>query len=76
MRCYLVKLWALGYSIILMSLFIAHISLDGKYDKQIESIEVEELDESEVLMSDEKNMMQPDTKSVHQHVEKVVLDNG
>jgi len=73
MRCYLVKLWSLGYSVILMSLFITHVPIDGKDNKKIESIEQEE---SEVLMSDEKNMMQPDTKSVHQHVEKVVLDNG
>lgn len=73
MRCYLVKLWSLGYSVILMSVLINHVSLAGKYNKKIESIESEKL---EVLMSDEKNMMQSDTKSVHQHVEKVVLDNG
>lgn len=70
MRCILVKLWSLGYSVILMSLFITHVQLDGKYSKKIES------EKSEDFMSDEKNMMQQDATSVHPHVIKRVLDNG
>ena len=65
MRYYLVKLWSVGYSIILMSLCITHVFINGN-----------NVQEQEVLMSDEKNMMQSATKSVHQHVQKVVLDNG
>ncbi len=73
MRCYLVKLCLLGYSVVLMSLLLSHIFIEGKYTQQIEPAK---LKKSEDLMSDEKNMMQSDSKSVHQHVIKRVLDNG
>jgi zinc protease len=67
MRSNLVKLSTLGYPVILISLFIMHLPVTGNYTIKAES---------EVFMADEKNMMQPDAKSVHQHVIKRVLDNG
>ena len=50
-----------------MSACVAHVHLVGKNNTPIEL---------EDFMSDEKNMMQQEVKSVHQHVKKVVLDNG
>jgi len=50
-----------------MGACIMHAPLVGKNNTPIEL---------EVFMSDEKNMMQPEVKSVHQHVIKIVLDNG
>src|SRR5437762_2607353 len=71
MRSYLVKLLPFQYSVVLMGLVISHAQLHGQqYDKKIQS------EESEVFMSDAKNVMQPEVKSVHQHVVKHVLDNG
>jgi zinc protease len=67
MRSYLVKLAALGYPVILIGLVIIYVPLFG--DDIVTT-------NSEVFMSDEKNMMQHDVKSVHQHVIKRVLDNG
>ncbi len=67
MRSYFVKSVCLGYSILLACVFTLSAPLVGN-----DNIE----NESEVVMSDGKNMMQQDTTSVHQYVEKVVLDNG
>src|SRR5579863_951204 len=67
MRSYLVKLLAFDYSIILMGSFFFSIPIMSSYTIKIES---------EVLMSDEKSVVQPESKSVHQHVVKRVLDNG
>lgn len=53
-----------------MSLVISHAQSHGKYDKKIKS------EELGVFMSDAKNVMQQEVKSVHQHVVKRVLDNG
>lgn len=66
MRSYLVKLVALGYPVILIVLCI-YMPLIGD-----ETIKIE----SGIFMSDEKNMIQQDAQSVHQHVIKRVLDNG
>lgn len=63
----IVKLLSLSYSVIFMSACIMHVQLVGNNNIYTEI---------EVLMSDEKNMMQHDEKSVHQHVIKRVLDNG
>src|SRR5665213_1631301 len=67
MRSFLVKLARLSYSVVFMGLCITHAQLVGNQDIETES---------EVFMADEKNMMQPEVKSVHQHVIKRVLDNG
>jgi zinc protease len=67
MRSYLVKLARLSYSVIFMGLCIIHCKSAAQQSAALES---------EVFMADEKNMMQPETKSVHQHVVKRVLDNG
>src|SRR5579863_3074927 len=67
MRSYLVKLLAFDYSIILMGSFFFSIPIMSSYTIKIES---------EVLMSDEKSVVQPEVTSVHQHVIKKVLDNG
>lgn len=62
-----VKLIYISYSVVFMSMCIVHIQLVGKNNTPIEL---------EGFMSDDKNMMQPEVKSVHQHVIKIVLDNG
>jgi len=67
MRSYLVKLFALSYPVTLIGLFIMSVPLIGKHTIQTKSGN---------FMSDEKNMMQHDVKSAHQHVIKRVLDNG
>src|SRR5438445_11759404 len=67
MRSYLVKLARLSYSVIFMGLCIIHCKSAAQQSAALES---------EVFMADEKNMMQPEIKSVHQHVVKRVLDNG
>lgn len=67
MRSYLVKLSALGYHVSLIGFFIIYVPLIGNDAVKIESGS---------FMSDEKNMMQHDVKSVHPHVIKRVLDNG
>jgi zinc protease len=67
MRSYLVKLVRLSYSIIFIGLYIIHFKSAAQQSAALES---------EVFMADEKNMMQPESKSVHQHVIKRVLDNG
>src|SRR5438445_12498046 len=67
MRSYLVKLARLSYSVIFIGLCIIDCKAAAQQSAALES---------EVCMADEKNMMQPEVKSVHQHVVKRVLDNG
>ena len=67
MRSYFITLMGTACSMLLFGTAPFYIPLIGNTNIQ---------NEEEVLMSDKENMMQPDTKSVHQHVEKVVLDNG